>query len=164
MTPGTYLRTRREAAGLSIDNVAQLIVQPWGELQISAAYIRQIEADNETAEDDGSLELLRGAFRFDRYIYLQLAAGLPIPALCRVCACSWEDACDDEATGPCSWTERDLCSACVGKDARTPAPAPAAIAAPTISDLLIRRGSQRVIGFDPVITVSTIPVRPAPLA
>jgi hypothetical protein len=132
VTPGTYLRMRREAACLSIDDVAQRIVAPWGKLHLSARWIYEVEADRLAAED-ASLQRLRTAFQFDPYIYRQLAAGLATPTLCRVCACSWMDACLDDREMPCSWvkSEPDLCTACVDKPAAAPAAAALGTAEPT---------------------------------
>lgn len=44
-------------------------------------------------------------------------AGNPIAAMrCRVCGCTDDDCsgCIERTGRPCSWVERDLCSACVG--------------------------------------------------
>jgi hypothetical protein len=37
---------------------------------------------------------------------------------CRGCACTETDACLDLAGGRCSWVEPDLCTSCVGREAR----------------------------------------------
>lgn len=50
--------------------------------------------------------------------YVQRHRGLFTPALpaCRVCGCTDADCsgCIARTGAPCSWVERDLCSACVG--------------------------------------------------
>lgn len=33
---------------------------------------------------------------------------------CRVCGCTWNDACE----GGCYWVEKDLCSRCAGKEVK----------------------------------------------
>lgn len=129
MTPGAYLKKRREAAGLSIAHVAQAVAAlPWAIRVPSSGEIAQLVAALERAETDRDnitvpqAELLRNAFRFDIEIYERLLwahygdveAG-PLPQLCRVCACSWCDPCIDQGL-PCNWVTSDLCSACISKD------------------------------------------------
>jgi hypothetical protein len=135
LTAGQYFQKRREAAALSIDDVAERIVAPgWGVVHLSANFVREIEADRLIAQDASILRINELAFPVDRYVYRQLASGLPIPALCRVCASSWMDACAGTAAA-CAWAERDLCTACVTNPLAT------ALAAPNISDLLRRPGA-----------------------
>ena len=117
MTPGTYLRKRREAAGKTVElvmaeigtvpRIAELDRQDW---------LRRIEADQAPI---GTLTAaaLSHAIRFDFEILEQLTdlyecnADLPEPQLCRVCACSYMDPCMSGLTG-CHWEEPDLCSHC----------------------------------------------------
>ncbi|MDB5690286.1 MAG: hypothetical protein JWL91_2162 [Sphingomonas bacterium] len=135
LTAGKYFQKRREAAALSIDDVAERIVAPgWGAVHLTANFVREIEADRIVAEDASLTRISERAFPVDRYVYRQLVAGLAVPALCRVCACSWMDACIGDA-GPCAWAEPDLCTACVSR------PLVTALAAPNISDLLRRPGA-----------------------
>ncbi|QIG80082.1 RodZ family helix-turn-helix domain-containing protein [Stakelama tenebrarum] len=132
MTPGTYLRKRREASGLCVLDVAVRIAAP-GQTARLVRSLNEIERD-ELHVTDAILHALRHAFAFDPQIYAQLldlhvsdaaaAAMLPHPQLCRVCACSWHDPCQTD-DGPCHWQERDLCSACVGADPGEPEAAPA---------------------------------------
>lgn len=124
MTPGAYLRKRREAAGLSLDQVAgQLAALPWALVRPSAQEIASLAARLAVAEADQDnltvpqAELLRNAFRFDIYVYQTLLwarygdRNTPLPQLCRHCACSWCDPCLHHGS-PCQWVARDLCSAC----------------------------------------------------
>jgi hypothetical protein len=134
MTPGTYLRKRREAAGLSVEQVALVMAGKFGNLPraeqsplvraaaggvygAAAAFkgeIERLERD-ELLQDRSPIyielvRLLDGAFPFDRNVFfalLGLAAdpGLPCPAICRNCTCSWNDACIDALRRPCSWAE-----------------------------------------------------------
>ncbi len=119
MSPGSYLRLRREAAGLSIDDVAAaLATEPrWNELD-RKAWLELIEADAAPVGDDVQKSLF-GVFRFDAAILSHLVVmhaggALSVPHLCRVCACSWLDPCDEAYAGSCSWsaTDPDLCTAC----------------------------------------------------
>jgi len=113
MTPGTYLRLRREAAGTSIDDVvAMLPTEPRVDAIARAAWLRGIEAD-EAPIGAEVIKALRYAFAFDARVLRWLAdlrssPGLLAPRLCRKCACSEFDPCD----GGCWWVAEDLCSSC----------------------------------------------------
>ena len=127
MTPGTYLRMRREAAGIDVTDVASgLAVLPWAIRRVGAAERDELALRVAAAEEDRlpytrpQAELLRNVFAFDVDVYHQLLmlhfagddprarVGLPVPQLCRDCACSWYDPCP----GGCAWAEEDLCTAC----------------------------------------------------
>ena len=124
-SPGDYLKKRREAAGLSLGEVArQLAVIQLGAIQLDRAnlldQLERIEA-GEAALALPQADLLRNVFAFDPSVYNRLLAGdtLPQPPICRVCACSFFDPCDTSATdqggsfrAACHWAEPDLCSAC----------------------------------------------------
>jgi hypothetical protein len=132
MIPGTYLRKRREAAGLGLQQVAaKLALLPWAVRPASIEDILLLEERLILAEcgtRDLTPEqalLLRNVFRFDAAVYEQLflchhagrASDLPRPQVCRSCACSWHDACDDGGVG-CHWSaDPTICSACVGRPA-----------------------------------------------
>lgn len=127
-TPGTYLRKRREAAGLSIEDVARrLAAMPFpigtphpAEVAHLATFLREVEADNNNLTYGAALTL-RNAYPFDVEAHWHLlvqrydpdSADLPQPKLCRQCACSFHDACEVEGR-PCAWSEADpaLCTAC----------------------------------------------------
>jgi hypothetical protein len=141
MTPGTYLRKRREAARLSLGQVAEAIAAlPWAIRAPSPGEIAQLVARLELAEADRDnltvpqAELLRNCFRFDVEIYERLlwrlcgADDQPMPQMCRHCACSWCDPCMDHGL-PCGWAAADLCTACVRVDeVSAELSAPAAVA------------------------------------
>jgi hypothetical protein len=130
LTPGAYLKHRRTAAGLSVADVAgRLASEPRTAEHARAHWLELVEADVQPL-GLSTVVALQGVFAFDLSVLLaleELAQGrLPRrgePALCRICACSWHDACATPGGG-CSWVERDLCSACA-----TPAPSPPAPAA-----------------------------------
>lgn len=124
MTPGTYLRLRREAAGLSLEDLALRVDF---NLRISvysrAELLGLIETDIAVISADvvAALRDLRamGAFDFDPYILWQLVlihAGAEIapPEICATCGCSWMDPCLTEHGRACCWANHraDLCSAC----------------------------------------------------
>lgn len=98
MTPGRYLRMRREAAGMAIDC-----------LVLSPDTIAAIESDVR-APTDMELTALGWAFPFDESVLAALTRGV-VPSLCRICACGELDACLT-SRGYCRWVEGDLCSAC----------------------------------------------------
>lgn len=133
ITPGTYLRLRREAAGLSIEDVAGVIgTDPHMDALGRAGWLRLVEAD-ETPIGTNVIDTLRNVFRFDQVVLMDLAdiargaAGVPEPRLCRICACSEDDACIDPMTHlGCAWVAADLCSACIA-----PTPSAASAAAST---------------------------------
>lgn len=128
LTPGRYLRNRRSAALLGIDDVAEkLATEPRLAEHARAEWLELIEADV-TPATFNTIVALRRAFPFDLQVLAQLAAiqhgaDVPAPQLCRICACSFMDPCLATPFGSCSWAEEDLCTAC---DSR---PAIAALAA-----------------------------------
>jgi hypothetical protein len=115
MTPGTYLRKRREAFGRSIDEVALTIHGPGSVIDMPSR-LEAAEADTQPLSGL-LLGMVRrsGAFPFDPAVYFWLVAiargddqRWPAPRICRSCACSEMDACDP----PCAWVEPDLCTGC----------------------------------------------------
>ena len=119
MTPGNYLRLRREAAGLTMDDVVMLITPDERRWPLALVLTFAIELD-EVVPSSSELEALRFAFPFDRYIFRQLVGRLdPKPEICGTCGCSALDACDDERAGPCAWATpaHDLCTACAASGA-----------------------------------------------
>ncbi len=110
LTAGAYLRRRREAAGLSIDEVAAGYAVG-ADRDAFAVRLRRIEAD-EDAAGPATLDRMAEIFRFDREIYRNLVAGVPAgTALCRECGCSWHDACT-RSTLSRYWVAPDLCYGC----------------------------------------------------
>lgn len=111
MTPGRYLRLRRETAELGID-----------ELPIDGLSVIAIECDARPPTDM-ELWALGCAFRFDTTVLVSIARGV-LPQVCRVCGCSELDACLEQvsvrSTAPCAWAEPDLCTACVVKAPPSP--------------------------------------------
>ena len=112
MTPGLYLRTRREAAGLSIDDVAERIetVPRWAQ-HLRRGWLEQIESDEMPAIFN-TIVVLSQVVQFDLGVLVALSVeGHDAPRLCCVCACSEADPCVGHS-GPCTWVDVDLCSAC----------------------------------------------------
>lgn len=124
ITPGTYLRMRREARGLTRDDLALMLeTVPPVCAHRRAEWIDLIERD-EMPIAASTIEALRGAFAFDLQILLrlgELASGFdrPAPQLCRSCACSWDDPCVDGDGQCCGWVPGDSthCTACRDREA-----------------------------------------------
>lgn len=134
MTPGTYLRKRREAAGLTLPMVADRIAAlPWAirpatvdQVRRMAVLLRQAEGDDNNLTVPQAM-LLRNVYGFDVDIYQSLllrhsygpAIGVAAPQLCRYCACSWQDACTEHGNG-CAWVPGDptLCTSCLPRAAQ----------------------------------------------
>lgn len=130
MTPGTYLRKRREAAGWTLKEVVCALVclpdalRPVGGMQMRRLAERLIDAEND--EDNltvAQASLLRRLYPFDLGIYecLELCfhgCAVPVSRICSDCGCSWHDACLTDH-GPCAWSEThpELCTACERKAA-----------------------------------------------
>jgi len=121
-TLGDYLKRRREFCRISIGEVAHLMAGLASSPQLARGFAEQIEQLETSGQCRVNLaSLLHGlriAFRFDPAIALQFAQrdpdnpDLPMPAICRVCACSWADPCTDRSGSPCGWATADLCTSC----------------------------------------------------
>lgn len=115
MSPGAYLKLRREAAGRAVDATV-----------LSADRLAAIEAG--AAPDELELWALGHCFPFSIDVLCMLGRDMPV-AVCRRCGCSEEDACiatvEDEVCGlvegqPCHWVNADLCSQCAAQDRPLP--------------------------------------------
>lgn len=142
MSPGTYLRKRREAAGVSLE-LAAVAFLPWFQgtylaerfnevghdgrrlvslvLQVSA-WLSELE-DDKRFVDGIALSQVAGVMPFEREAYDRLVAirygvDLPPPAICRECGCGVITACFSEGHA-CAWSETDphLCTACERREA-----------------------------------------------
>lgn len=113
IAPGTYLRLRREAAGLTIAQVAFLLTRN-SRSQTDLIYeLTACEAGTLRVNNLGLAMQLQKAFPFDLGIWETLAeiaadpgSQLPVPQLCTGCGCSWAD--------HCSWRDpaADICTRC----------------------------------------------------
>lgn len=129
VTPGTYLRTRRADAGVTLRALALLTsADPAVHVDRREEWLREIEADQRVLSGE-IVDQLQLAFPFDRdvlFVLVAIHAGAPIhpPQLCRLCACSWDDPCD----GGCAWSAADvsLCTRCESRMARAAAAPPIA--------------------------------------
>lgn len=116
MSPGTYLRLRRLAAGLTPDMAARLslrgaVTATPGAVATRREAITDFEAGRGNHLHHAALAMdLARAFRFDQRVLdvltehaLDPASELPVPLICTSCGCSWEDPCHNSDFGPCSW-------------------------------------------------------------
>jgi rubrerythrin len=100
-----YLRLRREAAGLSIMDVAGRLARNAGEVAAALDTVHALEAPTSRARYRETLERLRAIFPLDADVYHQLAtepASLH-PLVCRRC-------------GSSAWDDENACPACSGDD------------------------------------------------
>lgn len=135
-TPGSYIKTRRTAQLLSLQDVAaRIATHPHVPEHDRVAWLERIEAD-EVPASIHTIDALRSVFRFDRSVLDSLAAiargerdPIHTPRICRVCGCSWRCPCTQDQQG-CAWVEgQDLCTACEPLAAPQPERAPAQDAA-----------------------------------
>lgn len=106
MTPGSYIRQRREAAGLSMGDVLAVL----GGGGVLSAALEDIEADREPATGMDAA-LLAWAFAIDDMVIARLKAGEPVQ-VCRECGCSFGFECDHPQFGTCTLGPMALCSGC----------------------------------------------------
>jgi transcriptional regulator with XRE-family HTH domain len=118
MSPGAYLAKRREAAGLSVEDVALRVgTTPYPmNLRDRVAWIKRVETDVDPI-GMGTASALLGAYHFDAAVLVRLCGmrsglGGIAPRICRACGCSDGDACLEGGTQACAWVEDDLCSTC----------------------------------------------------
>lgn len=124
MRPGTYIQRRREAAGLTIDDVANQLGDTPKEIAEVQTLMRVFELDN-VGDVNSLVHRLPAVFRMDLGIYRALClhafdpeADAPLPQICRICACSEHDPCADSMGEPCGWVPGDptLCTMCIDRE------------------------------------------------
>lgn len=138
MTPGTYLRLRREAAGLTRDDIAlRTETTPPVSARSRAEWLARVEADIDPVTFGMAFALARWV-RFDPDVLDQLLAAQrspghagAVPNICRECGCTHRAPCIDVGRQQCcTWASaaKDWCSACAARavDAALP---PAGLAA-----------------------------------
>jgi hypothetical protein len=116
LSPGTYLRLRRQAAGLTLEELAMAPeILGYGSLADALARLEALENDLCAPIDFDQVMALGDHFNFDPHVFVQLVAVragrlTPAPDVCRKCGCSWNDACGSS----CAWASptNDLCTAC----------------------------------------------------
>lgn len=115
LTPGEYLRLRREAAKLTIADVAARIAPDNTLRGEAAAFLRLIETPGARVSRNDTLLRLQAAFPFDPSVYAQLCdePADRHPQVCRGCGCSHWDPCDTDGHGPCAWSTSSSCTRCM---------------------------------------------------
>lgn len=120
LAPSTYIRLRRETAGLTHAQVAEKLVTAGTALtverDIARLLIRDLEREGVTAKQPSALISLRCIFPLDPDIYWQLVyrEGEP-PRLCHTCGCSYFDSCQlggHDSIDLCDLISDTLCSRC----------------------------------------------------
>lgn len=136
MTPGTYLRKRREAAGVSRELAAVAFMPcsnpPYhpptlvAQVLNIARWLGELESDQRQV-DGIALMQMSGVVPFEREAYdrlvaLHLGVDVAPPSICRECGCGVLTACIDQGH-PCAWSEADpnLCTACERREAQAAA-------------------------------------------
>ena len=115
LTSAAYVRLRREAAGLSIKEVAGMLARNADEVAPALDLIYALETPGNTARRPETLEALRSIFPFDPDVYRQLATDPADshPRICRGCGCSHWDPCTSDEHGACAWATDTACTACL---------------------------------------------------
>lgn len=115
-SPGAYLKCRRTASGLTVDDVVRAIeTDPSMPLTERIEWVRMIEADL-VAVRWSTIIALRQIFPFDlavleRLSHIHDGADLPAPRLCRICRAG-ETGPAGAAIQPWAWDQTDLCIGC----------------------------------------------------
>ena len=122
MTPAAYLRLRREAAGLTLDDAAAAFAPRIHDRRVAYALLRLWETDGVVGEADDVLRL-SALYRLDVAVYRQLAEEPADrhPTICAGCGCTQHDACLDDHGVGCHWVAPDLCSGCEERATSSPA-------------------------------------------
>ena len=110
-----YLKLRREAAGLSISQVATTIAPKASRYAEALSLVTMLETDGVRARHTDTLIALHKAFPFDIVVYRQLADDPADrhPTVCRGCGCSeWDPFRPRYAAEFCGWANSTTCTGC----------------------------------------------------
>lgn len=113
MTPANYLRLRRKAAGLTLEQVAEQLMPRAGFRPMVVAFLRVLETDGCTAKHRDHIDRLTAVFPLDPDVYYQLVnePADRLPHICSGCGCSAYDPCTG-ADGTCRFVASDACDRC----------------------------------------------------
>jgi len=106
MKIGEYLKKRREAAGLTIE---QLCTNGPGKAA-AIAMMSDLEAGLIEATENHIYQLWQ-IIAFCPDTAMAILKGKDV-RICKSCGCSWKDACVDEHGHTCHWVAMDRCSHC----------------------------------------------------
>jgi hypothetical protein len=115
LKPASYIRLRREAAGMSLRTVAGMLARNAGEVAMALDLVHALETPGNTARRPDTLDALRSIFPFDPDVYRQLATepAENHPRICRGCGCSHWDPCVSDEHGACAWATDTACTTCL---------------------------------------------------
>lgn len=124
-SPGKYLRLRREAAGLTCEDIAlRTETTPPISARARAEWLARVEADIDPITFGMAFALARWV-KFDPDVLDRLIAARrseghvgAVTAICRDCGCSWRDPCVDAGRRQtCGWVnaDQDWCTACAAR-------------------------------------------------
>lgn len=116
LTAADYIRLRREAAGLTIAQVAKKIAPSPRDLAAATGLVELIEQPGNVARRHNTLDRLQSAFPFDPDVYRQLATEPADrhPHVCRGCGCSEYDT-DDGHPVTFACASDSACVRCAGE-------------------------------------------------
>ncbi len=115
LAAAAYIKLRREAAGLTIRQVASIIAPKASRYAEALSLVTMLETDGVRARHTDTLIALRKAFPFDIVVYRQLADDPADrhPTVCRGCGCSEWDPCRPRyAAEFCGWENSTTCTGC----------------------------------------------------
>ncbi|MFN3675446.1 MAG: hypothetical protein ACK4TC_05650 [Sphingomonas pseudosanguinis] len=114
LTPDAYLQLRRQAAGLSRDDVARRIATSAQDVSIAGTLVRSLETPGVRARLRATLDRLRTAFPFDQDVYHQLhhAPASSHPRICRGCGVSAWDMETAPGVDAGGWHDDATCMGC----------------------------------------------------
>ena len=113
MTPANYVRLRRKAAGLSIEQVAEQLMPRAGFRPKVVAFLRILEMEGCNANHRHDIERLASVFPLDPDVYFQLLndPADSLPRICSGCGCSAFDPCR-HGDDVCGFVAADACNRC----------------------------------------------------
>jgi len=116
LTAAQYLRLRRTAAGLSIDDVATSLAPQIADRTEAADLVRSLETPGRFARARSTVERFAAIFSLDPDVYFQLIEepAERHPTVCRGCGCSDGCPCTGDR-GICSLALSSLCTRCADR-------------------------------------------------
>lgn len=119
MTPANYLRLRRKASGLTLEQVAERLMPRAGFRPMVVAFLRVLETDGCTAKHRDHIERLTSVYPLDADVYYQLVNDPAdrLPRICSGCGCSAFDPCKN-GDAVCGFVAPDACNRCTSEARR----------------------------------------------
>ena len=116
MSAAQYLRLRRTAAGLSIDDVAARLAPRIADRAEAAGLVRSLETPERYARARSTVDRFAAIIPLDPDVYFQLVEEPADrhPTICRGCGCSEGCPCTGDR-GICSLALSTLCTSCADR-------------------------------------------------